>query len=487
MSAQSLRASLLVILSQSGFLLVLQFIASLFIARLLTPTEIGIFSVSMVLISLASTLRDFGVVDYLVQEKQLDEGRMRAAGFVSYAVSWLVASLIALLAPLAADFYGVPEIRGVMYLLAVNFLFLPLGTIAMAYMRRERLFNRIAAIRTARGLIQSMGGVLLAWQGFSFYSMALSGILAALLVQIMIWRWWPPAVPRRPHWRGTRAVLGFGGYSTAASIIKDLDKGAPDMVLGRVLDMVSVAYFGRASGLIGTFNRLVVQVTSFVALPHFAKSMRDQNQDANTLFLQSLSHLTGIAWPFMAFLGIFSWLVIPVLYGPQWDAAIPLLFWLCVGELFLAPYYLQGTLLIAQGQIKAEALRSLLLAIVKIPPLLLLGSYGLEAIAQGYAAACLLAALITQGYAAHLFGTRLLDTARALWRSVVVLLLTSGCLWLGSAWLHSAQLPSIWALPIALLFTSLLWLIAIFITQHPLSHELSKALRGLAKQRPVKP
>lgn len=53
-------------------------ISSMVIARLLTPAEIGVFSVTLVLLSFVTTLRDMGAGQYLVQEINLTTERIRA-------------------------------------------------------------------------------------------------------------------------------------------------------------------------------------------------------------------------------------------------------------------------------------------------------------------------------------------------------------------------------------------------------------------------
>ena len=59
--------------------MILGFITSVILARLLTPAEIGVFSVAMVVVGFASLLRDFGVSEYLVQEKDLTDTKIQTA------------------------------------------------------------------------------------------------------------------------------------------------------------------------------------------------------------------------------------------------------------------------------------------------------------------------------------------------------------------------------------------------------------------------
>ena len=49
--------------------LVITVVSSMVIARLLTPAEIGVFSVTVVLLSFVTSIRDMGAGQYLVQEK----------------------------------------------------------------------------------------------------------------------------------------------------------------------------------------------------------------------------------------------------------------------------------------------------------------------------------------------------------------------------------------------------------------------------------
>ena len=66
--------------------LVIHTASSMVIARLLTPSEIGIYSVTMVLLGFIATFRDLGAGQYLVQNKELSEEKMRATWSVQLAL-----------------------------------------------------------------------------------------------------------------------------------------------------------------------------------------------------------------------------------------------------------------------------------------------------------------------------------------------------------------------------------------------------------------
>src|SRR5258706_9149173 len=123
------RRALLISFAQNYGVLVLQFAASIFIARVLTPGEMGIFSVATVLVGIAHNFRDFGVANYVIQEKELTEDRIRSALGIAILVAWLLAAAMALLSGPMAEFYREPGVRSVMLVLALNFMLIPFGSV----------------------------------------------------------------------------------------------------------------------------------------------------------------------------------------------------------------------------------------------------------------------------------------------------------------------------------------------------------------------
>jgi O-antigen/teichoic acid export membrane protein len=79
---------------------------SMVIARLLTPTEVGVFSVTMVLISFTAALRDLGSGQYLVQEPELTCDRMRATWTVQLLSGLVLAIVVGAAARPVSRFYG---------------------------------------------------------------------------------------------------------------------------------------------------------------------------------------------------------------------------------------------------------------------------------------------------------------------------------------------------------------------------------------------
>ena len=137
--------------------------STLILSRLLTPTETGIFAVAAVLTALASTFRDFGVAEYLIQEKDLTTEKIRAAFAANIVVSWLMAALMFFSSATVADFYQQPGVADVMRIQAVNFLLIPFGAVTMAYFRRQLNYHPIfvaSLLANITSFVVAVGGAL---------------------------------------------------------------------------------------------------------------------------------------------------------------------------------------------------------------------------------------------------------------------------------------------------------------------------------------
>ena len=91
--SQIRKALALTFLSTNGATAV-QFAVTLVLARLLSPEEIGIFSITAVAVSIAQLFRDFGVASYLQREADLTRQKVATAFGVLLFSSWVIALLV---------------------------------------------------------------------------------------------------------------------------------------------------------------------------------------------------------------------------------------------------------------------------------------------------------------------------------------------------------------------------------------------------------
>lgn len=404
--------------------LILSIASTVVIARILTPQQTGVFAVAAVFASLASTFRDFGVAEYLIQEQQLDDNSIRAALTVNLAISWLMALLIFGLSPLAAAFYREPGVGDVMRVQAVNFLLIPFGAVTMAWFRREMNFRPIFIAGLLANSASFVTSITLALQGFGYMSLAWSSLVGVVVtVGVSVWMR-PKTFPRWPGLTGVGRVLHFGKFASGVYIFGQAGKGAPEMIIGRAQDLAAVGMFSRANGLVEIFNRLVLRSIVPMCLPYFAKGVREQGTPMPGL-LRTMSYLTAVGWPFLLFMSLGAYAVIRMMYGVQWLDAVPLSRVLCATAAIELIFYPAKEAMLSLGKARESNTLQMGTQAFRVAGLLAAVPFGLAGACWGLLVAACAGALLSHWYLHRLVGLRWLQNSAALWPSLQVSLLTA--------------------------------------------------------------
>ncbi|EWY41482.1 hypothetical protein N825_27320 [Skermanella stibiiresistens SB22] len=462
--------------------MIIQFVSVMVIARVLTPEEIGIFSISVAFIALAQTMREFGLGAYVVQERDLTRDKLRSAFGVALVLAWVVAALIAVAAGPLAGFYGRAGIRDVLLILALTFVISPLGLPAQAMLIRELQFGKLYIVQLISSTIQVALTITLAILGFSYLSMALASLgggLAGVTALAFLRRDLVLMTPSLAGWRG---IAAFGGFSSGANLVGTFGVNMAELIIGRMLGFSAVAYYSRAMGLLNIFRMTVQATVMSVALPAFADQYR-AGIDMRPDYGRAAALMTGLAWPFYGMLALLAGPVIHLLYGDQWEQAVVVTQICCAGGAVMALIILSGPLLTAIGKVKANLWREIAIQVPRAGFTLVAAFHSLEAVAVAQVAAYLVALVVTIDSTRRYIGFGVGDLARATWRSLAVtlttmavaaavpLLIPGAAVERGFPW-FSLVLPAFGG--------ACGWLAAVFVFDHPIRREIRVAGAGVA-------
>ncbi|HEX8406050.1 MAG TPA: lipopolysaccharide biosynthesis protein [Duganella sp.] len=464
------RLSFLTSFAEKYALLVVNTAGAMVLARLLTPAEVGVYAIGAVLVGLAQVLRDFGVGPYVIQEKELTRDKLRAALATSMLVAWLLAACVLLASWPAARFYQEPRLQTVMQVLSLNFVLIPFSAVVLPYLRRQMRFSAIFALNLSQTVVQLLCTALMAWRGLGYLSLvwgAVAGTLALLLASL----WCRPAdMPCWPARRGMRAIVSFGSLSTAGTVIDEAGVAAPDLIIGKMIGVAEVGIFGKAMGVINVFNQLVTAAISPVIFPLFSAQARDGG-DLRRSYLTTASYVTALAWPFFGFVALMAPALVRVLYGDQWDAAIPLIRIICIGSALYSMFSMARYLFVAMGAVGQQAGLDAMAVPVRVAAVLLAAPFGLTWVAAAVVAGALFRSGLTYRALRMLTGMRLADLLAAVRVSAQVALVSIAGPLAVLLWSPEGAAHPMTRLALAALATLALWLAAIIWFRHELADE----------------
>lgn len=319
------------------------------IARLLTPADIGVFSVAMVLLSFVATIRDMGAGNYLLQEKEITVDRIRAVWALQLGIGLFLALVVLAISIPVAAFYNEPRMRDIMFVVALNYAINPFGSLTYAWQMREMRFDTLALVRFCSTLMGAVVSVYLAWSGMGAISLAYGSLASIIVNAVMAVYFRPKWFPWMPGIKEIRRVLAFGSRTTGAGLLFNLGGNAPELLLGKLQGMNATGLFSRASGLIQMFDRLVLTGIAAVAVSWFATHSRE-NGNIIQPFLKATSYVCAIGTAFSMSIIFLAYPSITLLYGSQWESAVILTQLLAVAAIFSLPAQMTNAAFMATGE-----------------------------------------------------------------------------------------------------------------------------------------
>lgn len=473
----SIRKILAISFAQRYTVLIIQVISTLIIARLLTPREIGIFSIGAAAVAVAHTVRDFGVTTYIIQEPELTVARVRTAFTITLVVAWFLSGLILVAAPFVADFYAEPGVAMVLRVIAFNFFIIPLGSVSLAMLRRDLKFSHLYWITTVSAVVHAGVGVSLAALGFGFMSLAWAGFANIVTTIIGASLAMPQHYFSLPTFSERARVLKFGSRFSIASIVAEIGYAAPDLIVGRMIGVTGVGYFSRAWGFVMLFERTVIDAIRPTILPYFANERR-AGQDLKVVYLRAFKYLLGIVWPFLGLMALLAAPLIRLLYGSQWDAAVPLAQVLCLVIAVSITNQLTISTLVVLESVHAVMIVQIVFQSLKILCLIIGATMGLLEVAIGLSLAELAGFILFLVLAYRKIGVPITSLLWSMLHALGLALFTITPVVIFIYILNDILINIFLLSILSLTIGAFAWLAGIYLLTHPLREEINRLLQS---------
>ncbi|MGE5767373.1 MAG: lipopolysaccharide biosynthesis protein [Bacteroidota bacterium] len=474
----SIRRSFALSFAQRYSALAIQLGAVVVLARLLTPAEFGTFAVASAVVTLATVLQDFGVGNYLVQERTLDRGKLETAYCIAFVIAWPLGIGLYAASDAIAAWYGEPTLAPVIAILSLSFFAMPFGTPPIAMMRRDLQFGRLYALGVAGAAATAAISLALALNGGGAISLACGFVAGSLVSAAGAHLLRPGMLLLRPGLRHWRAVLSFGGQSSAIAALTELGNQVPSIAAGRMLGIEAAGLLHRATSTIQIYRKSVLDGIMPVLLPAFAAKLR-LGHALKESYLRGVAYLTAVGWPFSVVLALLAHPVLRVLFGPQWDAAVPLVQILCIAGALTPFVHLGRPLFIALGRIDLSLRIQLVVQPLKLGLVILAAFHGLVWVAAALCLPPLLNAWLAHRHLARLLGYSAGDLLAAVARSAGVTLASAAAPLLVVLTLGAQPEHSLLALALGGGGAALGWLAGVIACGHPARSELTMAAARL--------
>jgi O-antigen/teichoic acid export membrane protein len=303
---------------------VLQLIAAIVLARLLTPDDFGLVAIITVLTSFAFILIDFGVGDATTQRSRITQSQVSSLFWLSSGIGFAIAAVLAACGPLIASLYRDPRLESVALYSAITFALSGMAGQHLSLLRRTMQFAAVAKVQFLSSLAGVLIGIVAAMCGFGYGALVLRQIVNAACLTAGAWINcpWRPGYPVFDS--EVKSMVRFGMHVVGFSVVYSLARAADRIALGLYYRPSEVGFYQNAVTL---YDYSIFQ--SLAQLHNVGSAALSKLQSDHAALRQkykaALSALAFFAMPAAAILSVTAQDVVVILLGERWRAAGSLL------------------------------------------------------------------------------------------------------------------------------------------------------------------
>lgn len=324
------------------------------LARLLSPEDFGLYGLAIVLYRGLKTFTEVGTRRYLIQKPDLEPALVRSA--------WGLDLLRALIVALAMWAAGVPYARIIQAPALIQILMIVgiaaavrgLTNPGKTLSERDVHFGRIVATDLIQSVLGAAVIIALALQLRSATALAWGLVVESSLGVVLSFLFFPAVGAPRFHARDWRELFTVGRHFFVISVGTFITTQVDNLAAGTLLSVASAGLYIVAYRLASLPLEFFFRVSNRVAVPVLSR-LHSNSRSLTERFRELVELQYAALMPMVVFLVAFPDIVILVLYGDQWQAAIPVLRALGVLMLARGSAHIAGPFLLATGRFREIA------------------------------------------------------------------------------------------------------------------------------------
>ncbi len=368
-------------------------VSTLILARLLDPSDFGVYALAMSVYALVELVRAFGFGTILIQNQDATDDHYHTAWTMHLAFSVVSGVLLYAFAPLAAETLKEARLEPVLRFMCLLFLIDGVKNVAIINFQKHMTFDREFRFQLTMKLVGFCVAVPLAFYLRSYWAM-LFGLLATSLTLVALSYSMQPFRPRLRvlYWR---EMLSFSAWLQVNNILNYFNRHLENFMVSRMAGVAAVGSLTMTKESGQLLLKLAVPINR-AAFPGYSRVNKEPAKLLE-VFCDVMAPLAIFGFAMAVGVASVAHLMVPTLLGMKWLHIVPLVQWLALATLLMIAMSSANNVLIAMGKVRwATAIIALRLVSLAILLTLLLPRYGVMGVA--YATFCTLSLVMVVAY-----------------------------------------------------------------------------------------
>jgi PST family polysaccharide transporter len=400
-----------------GVTLAIQVIATMVLARLLTPTDFGLVAMVTTFSLLLVNFGFNGLTEAIVQSEKIDHVLASTLFWINLAAGILLTLGFAATGSLIARFYHNPNVRGVTVGISLTILATSISVVHLALLKRAMQFSHVSLNDICARVVAVAISVILGLAGFGYWALVAGAVAVPLSTTIgaIIMCPWMPGIPRRVA--GTGSMLQFAIHTYGNFLVNYFSRNTDNLLVGWRFDAQSLGYYKKAYDLFALSASQFVSSLTVVVVATLSRIKPTSGQYRRYL-LAAMTVMAFVSMGLAADLTLVGKDLIRLLLGAKWEPAGRIFTYFGPGIGIMILYYTHGWIHLSIGRADRWFRWAIIEFIVTGSAFLVGLHWGPVGIAVAWTVSFWLLTLPAIWYAGKPIGLGIFPVLSAIWRYV---------------------------------------------------------------------
>ena len=247
----------------SGMSVAIQVVATVVLARLLTPRDFGLVTMVTTFSLLLMNFGGNGFTEAVVQREHIDHTLASNLFWINLSGGLLLTGAFAAAGSLLAKFYGEALVAPITAGISVTIVLTSTSVLHLALLKRAMLFSAVAKNDIVAKAASVAVSIVFGWMGWGYWALVLGACTLPLSTSIGAWllcRW----MPGRPHHAsGTGAMVKFAMYTYGRFSINYFALNTDNLLVGWRFGARALGFYKKAYDL---FSLAAAQLVAAISV-----------------------------------------------------------------------------------------------------------------------------------------------------------------------------------------------------------------------------
>jgi O-antigen/teichoic acid export membrane protein len=299
---------------------VFSWISTVYVARLLTPNDYGVFAMATIYTGFISLISEFGVGSAVIIMRDLGPRQLAELNTISLGAGLLCFAISFAAAPMFGWFFSSGQLPSVILVMSAGFVISAFKVVPDSVLQQELRFKLVACLDAVRSLVQAAATLIAALLGWSYWSFV-AGYLFGTAVGTGLTLVFRRHRFRWPQFRVLKPALGLSRNLLVVRVGWYLYTNADFLIAGRVLGEAALGAYQLAWSI---SNIPADKLTGMVnrTSQAFFSAVQRETESLRRYLLALTQGLSLVAIPASVGMSLVADEFVSLVLGSKWQGAV---------------------------------------------------------------------------------------------------------------------------------------------------------------------